>query len=431
MVFLKDKCSSEVFDNALSHIYKAYPFVPLRDDEKKILEHPKEIFLANLAVPMDDKTINIYPAIRVHYNDILGPTKGGIRYHPDVCEDEVKALAFWMTFKCAVADIPYGGAKGGVAVDPKKLSAHELEHLSRAYVEAMADFIGPDKDIPAPDVYTNATIMGWMMDEYNQITRKQNPAVITGKPIHLGGSLGRETATSLGGYYVFLEVAKKYNIKKGATVAIQGFGNVGKYMAKYLHDAGYRVVAVSDSKGAAYDPNGLDIERMMDYKKTEEEGAPTKKSVCDLSNSNKCIPNSELLELDVDVLIPAALENVITEKNAARIKAPVILELANGPISSKASDMLTERKIHIVPDILANAGGVIVSYFEWVQNRSGLYWTEDKVNTMLKEKITAAFFKIYAASVEHKVSLRTAAYIVGLKRLKAAIESRSSERMKG
>src|SRR3989339_2147289 len=310
-------CKEELFEGALAQMRKAYAYVDLTDNVKEVLEHTKEMLQANLLVRMDSGSLKVFPAIRVRYNDELGPTKGGIRFHPNVSVDEVKSLAFWMTMKCAVVNLPYGGGKGGVQVDPKRLSAREIESLARAYIKAFADFIGPDKDIPAPDVYTNATIMGWMMDEYNQITRKPNPAVITGKPIHLGGSLGRETATSLGGYYVFLEVAKKYNIKKGATVAIQGFGNVGKYMAKYLHDAGYRVVAVSDSKGAAYDPNGLDIERMMDYKKTEEEGAPTKKSVCDLSNSNKCIPNSELLELDVDVLIPAALENVITEKNAA------------------------------------------------------------------------------------------------------------------
>ncbi len=428
MVFKRDLCSTEIFDNALKHIQKAYGFVEISEDIRKILEHPKEIFLANLPVEMDDGSTNIYPAIRVHYNDILGPTKGGIRFHPSVSEDEVKALAFWMTFKCAVVGIPYGGAKGGVAVDPKNMSAHELEHLSRAYVQAMADFIGPDKDIPAPDVYTNATIMGWMMDEYNQITRKQNPGVITGKPVHLGGSKGRETATSLGGYYVFLEAAKRYEIKKNARIAIQGFGNVGKYLAKFLYDDGYKIVAVSDSKGAAYDEGGIDIHKMLEYKKAQAEGAPTKKSICDLSADGTCLTNEQLLELDVDVLIPAALEDVITKKNADQIKAKVILEMANGPTSSDAAELLKEKGIIIIPDILANAGGVIVSYFEWVQNKTGLYWEEEGVHSKLKDKITKAFDKVHSASLKRSTDLRTAAYIVGLLRLKSALESRATEK---
>ncbi|MBS3136121.1 Glu/Leu/Phe/Val dehydrogenase [Candidatus Woesearchaeota archaeon] len=430
MIFKTDNCSSEIFDSALNHIRKAYKYVDIDDDLQKILEHPKEVFLANLAVQMDNEHIEIFPAIRVHYNDILGPCKGGIRFHPNVSEDEVNALALWMTFKCAVADIPFGGAKGGVAVDVKRLSARELEHVSRAYVSAMADFIGPDKDIPAPDVYTNATIMGWMMDEYNHITRKQNPGVITGKPIHLGGSLGRETATANGGFSVFIEAMKKYGIKKEVSIAIQGFGNVGKYMAKYLFDNGFKVVAVSDSKGAAYDKNGLDIDKMIKYKMPKTEGVPTKKSVCELSGSKVCVTNEQLLQFDVDVLIPAALENVITRQNADKIKAKMIVELANGPVSSEAADILTKRGVKIIPDILANSGGVIVSYFEWVQNKSGMYWSEEEVNSRLSQKIVRAFEKIYDTSTKHGIDLRTAAYVVGLERLKAAIESRSSDKHK-
>jgi len=427
MVFKLDLCKTDVFDNALSQIRKAYPFVRITENAKRILESPKEILVASLPVQMDNGDILVYPAIRVHYNDLLGPGKGGIRYHPTVTEDEVKALAFWMTFKCAVADIPFGGAKGGVAVDPKKLSARELENLSRAYIGAFADFLGPDKDIPAPDVYTNATIMGWMMDEFNKITRKQNPAVITGKPINLGGSKGREAATGLGGYYVFREAVKAMGIPKHATIAIQGFGNVGINIAKPLHKEGYKIVAVSDSKGGVYDPDGLDVEDIARLKKRGRREPINTKTVCESCKNAKEITNEELLELPVDVLIPAALENQIHEANADKIHAQHILELANGPISSKAEEILLQKGKIILPDILANSGGVIVSYFEWVQNRAGYYWDEEKVLRRLERKMVEGFKKVFDSSLKHKTDLRTAAYVVGLERINQAIEAKGGE----
>ncbi|MBR9699210.1 Glu/Leu/Phe/Val dehydrogenase [Candidatus Woesearchaeota archaeon] len=419
-----DHCKTGVYDNALAQIRKAYKFIEIDENTVKLLESPKEIFMASLAVRMDNGKINVFPAIRVHHNDILGPTKGGIRFHPDVHADEVKALSFWMTFKCAIANIPFGGAKGGVAVNPKSLSLRELEHVSRAYMEAMADFIGPDKDIPAPDVYTNETIMGWMMDEYNQITRKQNPAVITGKPINLGGSQGRRVATALGGYYVFRELVKELGLDKNITIAIQGFGNAGKNMAKFLHEEGYKVVAVSDSHGAAYKKDGLDITSIAKAKDARVKGMPSKISLCDHCEGATEMTNDTLLELDVDVLIPAALENQITKENANNIKAKMIIELANGPTTKEADEILKKKGVTVVPDILANSGGVIVSYFEWVQNKYGMYWTEDDVFKKLEEKMMTSFSQVFHSMKKHKVSMRTAAYLVGLKRIKEAIEAK-------
>lgn len=431
MVFTKVKkpIKEETFNNALKQIRKAYKYIDINKDIANILEHPKEILAASLIVEMDDGSLEIFPAIRVHYNDILGPTKGGIRYHPNVNEDEVKALSFWMTFKCAVTGIPYGGAKGGVAVDPKKLSIHELEHLSRAYIVAFADFIGPDKDIPAPDVYTNSTIMGWMMDEYNKITRKQNPAVITGKPINLGGSLGRNVATALGGYYLFKEIVKKLGLKKNIKIAIQGFGNAGMYMAKFLYKDGYNIVAISDSKSGAYNPKGLPIDKIAEAKiKSKKKGGSSSISICETCKDDKEITNEELLELPVDVLIPAALENQITKANANKIKAKLIVELANGPTTSDADEILKKNGVTILPDILANSGGVIVSYFEWVQNRAGFYWDEEKVFRRLKDRILNSFDKVYKNSKKNKIDLRTAAYVVGLERINEAIESKGGKK---
>ncbi len=427
MVFRLDMCKTDVFDNALSQIRKAYPYVKVSENAKRILESPKEILLASLPVQMDSGEIQVFPSIRVHYNDLLGPGKGGIRYHPNVNEDEVKALAFWMTFKCAVADVPFGGAKGGIAVDPKNLSVRELENLSRAYIGAFADFIGPDKDIPAPDVYTNSTIMGWMLDEYNKITRKQNPAAITGKPINLGGSRGREAATGLGGYYVFREAAKALGIPKNAKIAVQGFGNVGVNIAKPLFRAGYTIAAVSDSHGGVYDEHGLNIDDIAKLKKKGRKEALTTKTVCDSCHGAKEISNKELFELPVDVLIPAALENQIHEANADKIKASFVLELANGPTTSRADEILAKKGITVIPDILANSGGVIVSYFEWVQNRAGYYWSEEKVLQRLEVKMAEGFKKVLDASLKHKTDLRTAAYIVGLERISQAIEAKGGE----
>src|SRR3989338_5459348 len=429
MDFKADRCKSDVFDNALSQVRKAYSYVNLSQNTIKILESPKEILLANLAVKMDDGNINVYPAIRVHYNDLLGPGKGGIRYHPRVNEYEVKALAFWMTFKCAVVDIPFGGAKGGIIVDPKKLSSKELERLSRGYVDAVYDFIGPDTDIPAPDVYTNEMIMGWMADEYNKISRKLSPAVITGKPLNMGGSEGRIDATGRCAYYVIKEATKIWKMSPSkTTVAVQGFGNAGYHIAKFLHEDGFKIVALSDSKGGIYNKDGFHPDSIMQAKlqKGTIDGVYCKGTVCDVIQHDK-ITNEQLLELDVDILIPAALENQITGKNAGNIKARLIAEVANGPTSVEADEILNQKKVHVIPDILANAGGVTVSYFEWVQNRQGFYWEKEKVYKRLQEIMVREFGNVYSIHQKENVDLRTAAYILSLRRIVAAIESKGTE----
>ncbi|MDO8481073.1 MAG: Glu/Leu/Phe/Val dehydrogenase [Nanoarchaeota archaeon] len=404
-----------LYEDAVAQIKKAYPYVTLTDGTKKIIEVPKEMLFANLAVKRDDNSTEVLPAWRVHHSNALGPCKGGIRFHPDVCEEEVKSLGLWMTFKCAVMGLPYGGGKGGVKFDPKKYSQREMEAVSRAYVRAMADFVGPDKDVPAPDVYTNSTIMAWMLDEYNTIKRGSFPAFITGKPEGAGGSKGRGVATALGGFYVFQDAVKALGLGEKLTVAVQGFGNAGMHMAKYLHEAGHTIIAVSDSHGGIYNKDGLNIPKLMDIKKQDK---PVKDS------REKTITNEELLTLQCDVLVPAALENQITVKNAANIKAKLVLELANGPTTLEADEMLNKKGVTVIPDILANAGGVTVSYFEWVQNRMGYYWSEQEVFEKLKVKMAESFSQVHQAGKQHKISMRTAAYVVALERLKAAIESK-------
>ena len=420
---------AELFENAKKQFEKALQFVDISDDAKKILELPKEIIQVSVPVRMDDGTLQVFKGYRVHFNDVLGPTKGGIRYHPDVSLDEVESLAFWMTFKCAVVGIPFGGAKGGIIVDPKKLSKKELESLSRGFIKAIYDFIGPDLDIPAPDVYTNEMIMGWMADEYSKISRKLTPAVITGKPVSLGGSEGRDDATGRGAYYVIKSLAKKLKKdEKKLTVAIQGFGNAGYHVAKLLHDDGYNIVAVSDSKGAIYTKKGkLDPESVMKVK--DEQGkldaVYCEGTVCNTVEHEK-ITNEELLELDVDILIPAALENQITKKNAKNIKANIVCEIANGPTSLEADEILHKKGTIIVPDILANAGGVSVSYFEWVQNRAGFYWSREEVQEKLKKIMDDAFNQVYGVYTKEKTDMRTAAYVVASKRIIEAIENKGT-----
>ena len=404
-----------LYEDAVAQIRKAYPYVSLKEGTKKVIELPKEILFANLAVKMDSGHTEVFPAYRVHHSDALGPGKGGIRYHPQVNQEEVKSLALWMTFKCAVSGLPYGGAKGGVQVDPKKLSSRELEALSRAYVRAFIDYLGPDKDIPAPDVYTNATIMGWMADEYNTLKRGHFPAFITGKPEGAGGSKGRNVATALGGFYAFQETAKALALAEKLTVAVQGFGNAGLHIAKFLHDAGHKVIAVSDSRGGVFNKDGLDIPKLTELKKRD-------KAVKD--SGEKAITNEHLLELPCDVLVPAALENQITKKNASNIKAKLVLEIANGPTTLEADEILDKKGIHVIPDILANSGGVIVSYFEWVQNRMGYYWDEEEIFQKLRMRMTESYSKVFLASQQHKISMRTAAYAVALERIKNAMETR-------
>lgn len=394
------------------------------------LSRPKATHCASLPILMDDGSTQYFDAYRCQYSAHLGPCKGGIRFHPQVTQDEVQALALWMTIKCAVVDLPYGGAKGGVSVDPKVLSRMELERLSRAYMRAMADFVGPDKDIPAPDVYTNARIMGWMRDEFEVIKRQKEPAVITGKPVDLGGSLGREEATGRGAFLVTEFLRSKEGLAaEDIRVAVQGFGNAGYNIAKLLFDAGYKIIAVSDSKGAICDEAGLDIDKVKDFKNQNIsfDSDYCEKSVCE-SVTHKTITHEALLALDVELLVPAALENAITSKNVNNIKAKWITEVANGPISAAADEVLFKKGVVIIPDVLANSGGVIVSYFEWVQNKAGYPWTLDEVRTRMHEKLKASFDEMWL--YQHKnesTSLRNAAYSKALKKLELVINMRGTK----
>lgn len=420
---------SSLFSKAIQRLDEALKHVQVSDDTIKRLKQPKSILSVSIPVRMDNGEIKTFQGYRVRYDDSRGPTKGGIRYHPNVTIDEVTSLAFWMTFKCAVLNLPFGGGKGGITVDPKQLSRLELERLSRGYINSLADFIGPDVDIMAPDLYTNPMIMGWMMDQYSIIKRQITPAVITGKPLSMGGSAGRETATAMGALFVIQKILELLEKKQhNTTVAIQGFGNAGSYIAEFLHQAGFRVVAISDSQGGIYSPEGLDIPSVRHYKNSTKklEAVYCEGSVCNIMKHKK-ITNEELLELDVDILIPAALENQITKENAARVRAKILFEVANGPITPEADEILLAKGAVIVPDILTNAGGVTVSYFEWVQNRMGWYWTEKEVNSRLKEKMIQETENLWSTSQEKSLSLRRSAYVLALKRIDEAINARGAK----
>jgi glutamate dehydrogenase (NADP+) len=421
---------SDLFSNAKLQLQKAIDYTQIDKETIHRLQFPKSCLEVSIPVRMDSGALNIYTGYRVHYDNTRGPTKGGIRFHPNVSLDEVKALAFWMTFKCAIVGIPFGGAKGGVIVDPKKLSKLEIERLSRGYISHIADFIGPDRDIPAPDVYTNQMIMGWMMDEYSKITRRHSPAVITGKPIPLGGSLGRDDATGRGVYYCIkeLERIKKWNPKK-IRVAVQGFGNAGQHVANLLHQDGYKIVALSDSKGGVHYEEGLDIPSVIHVKNSSRklQAVYCEGSVCESLNGSKTISNKELLALDVDILIPAALENQITKNNAHEIKAKYIAEAANGPITIEADTILTKNGVTVIPDILANAGGVTVSYFEWVQNKSGYYWPIEQIHEKLQHIMTKEFNTVHEKSLELGCNMRTAAYSHALDRISTAVTAQGTQ----
>ncbi len=417
-----------VFEDAIARVERIGKAVGVAPEVIDALRQPATVLIADLAVRMDDGSTRHFVGMRCRYNDVLGPTKGGIRFHPNVSIEEVKALALWMSIKCAVVGIPYGGAKGGVIVDPKELSRLELERLSRAYMRAMADFVGPMIDIPAPDVYTNERIMGWMADEYETIERAKTPAVITGKPIALGGSLGREEATGRGAFIAIQEFAKRTGLDPAQTrVALQGFGNAGYHVARLLDEAGYPIVAVSDSKGGIYCDTGFDIESLYQNKQQSRklQGVYCEGTVCELVDHDT-ISNEELLELDVDLLIPAALEGVIHAGNVDRIRARYIAEVANGPIVGGVDDALNERGILVLPDVLTNAGGVTVSYFEWVQNLQGFSWTLEEVRARLHEIMARAVDEIWKIYEAEGGSIRDAAYALALRRIAGGIESQGT-----
>ncbi len=418
-----------IFSDAQTRLTDIFEHVQLSDDIRERLASPKLSLSVSIPIRMDDGGLRVFTGYRVQFDDTRGPTKGGVRFHPAVSLDEVTSLSFWMTIKCAVAGLPFGGAKGGVIVNPKELSNLELERLSRGYIRAIADIIGPKRDIPAPDVYTNATIMGWMADEYYQIMREQLPGVITGKPVHLGGSLGREAATGQGALYVLQQWALQHNLEPvKTTIALQGFGNAGYQFARLAQQAGYRIVALSDSKGAVHSEKGLDVDKIMLHKRTRRELKAMlycDASVCE-ETDHTTITNEELLELDVDVLVLAALENQITAENANLIQARQIVEIANGPVNSQADAILATRGIPVLPDVLVNSGGVTVSYFEWVQNRAGYYWELDEVNTKLKIIMDREARNIFALAEEKNISLRTAAYIYGVQRIAGAISEKGT-----
>jgi glutamate dehydrogenase/leucine dehydrogenase len=413
----KIKFMANKLKDALTLLDKACRFMGIEHDEIEILKKPQRTVEVSLPVVMDDGRLKVFNGYRVQYNDIRGPYKGGLRFHPKVDLDEVQTLAFWMAIKCAVADIPFGGGKGGITVDPKKLSQNEIEKLTRAYVRGFAPFIGPDIDIPAPDVYTTPQIMAWFMDEYSHIQGRNVPACVTGKPVEIGGSLGRDTATGQGGFYVFEDLLGKLKTKKkDVAIAVQGFGNVGLNFANLAFMAGYKIVAISDSRGGVYNPDGLDIKKAIAHK--QKTG-----TVMDFPGTVN-ITNEKLLELPVSILVPSALEGVINEKNASKIKASIIIEMANGPITSAASDKLFKKGVIVVPDVLANSGGVIVSYFEWVQNLRHFYWDLEKVQTNLAKKINSAFGVIWETMNKYEVDMRMAAYIVAVDRIVVALKIR-------
>jgi glutamate dehydrogenase (NADP+) len=406
------------FERALARLDEAAKHIAVAPETLERLKLPRELLKTRLTIRMDDGSRKSFQAWRCRYDDALGPTKGGIRYHPQSTAEEVETLAFWMTVKCAVAGLPFGGGKGAVRVDPRALSKLELERLSRAYARAFAHFIGPDRDIPAPDVATNATVMGWMADELNEIDGAAAAGAITGKPIPLGGSLGREDATARGGFDLLKHFEERLGLDRSARRAVlQGFGNVGSHMARLLSEAGWRIVAVSDSGGAIHDPHGLDLRALFEAKAAG-------KSLGDLAGGEvKPIGADEMLGLDCDLLVPAAFQDLIHEGNAGSIRAKLILELANGPITPGADAMLARAGVTVIPDILANAGGVTVSYFEWMQNRRREHWPLERVHRELADLMSTQGERVWQMAAEKKVPLRTAAYIVGLARISEAVEA--------
>jgi glutamate dehydrogenase/leucine dehydrogenase len=413
------------FENAMKQLEKAAQVMQLEKDVLELLKRPQQIHETSIPVRMDDGSLKTFRGYRVQYNNARGPYKGGIRFHPQVDLAEVKALSFWMAIKCAVVGLPYGGAKGGVEVEPHELSKNELQKLSRGYVSSLYREIGPEIDIPAPDVYTNPQIMGWMMDQYSRLEGHTVQGSFTGKPVEVGGIKARETATAQGGF-ILLEKIRKDLGKKASEmkVAIQGFGNAGFIFASLVHESGYKIVGVSDSHGAILSKNGKSIDPYKVLERKKEQGKIyCDKSICDMDEYQGA-NNEDLLEMECDVLVPAAIENQITEQNAEQIKAKIILELANGPITPEADEILNQREIIIVPDVLANAGGVTVSYFEWVQNTQSLSWSEEETNQRLEKIMLQAYVDVIEQAEKYKIDYRRACFILAIERIAQAMKGR-------
>lgn len=424
LLFNHETHMSSLFENTLKQINEAAEIMNLDKDIITILSHPKRVLQVSLPVRMDTGEIKVFEGFRVQHNDLAGPFKGGIRYHEQVDMEEVKALASWMTMKCAVVGIPLGGGKGGIIVNPKELSKRELEQLTRRYIDRVQALIGPNKDVPAPDVNTNAQIMAWMVDEYMKLGNLNKKGVVTGKPLECGGSEGRASATSQGGMYVLDEIAIEKGIKPEETkVIIQGFGNAGSHMAQFLSKKGYQICGVSDSRGGIYCNDGIDSINMIACKK--DKGSVSECAEAG-SNCERC-SNEELIEKECDILVLAALENQVHADNAENIKADIIIELANGPVTPEADAILNKKGVMIVPDILANAGGVTVSYFELVQNEMQYYWTEEKVQRRLKPIMVKAWQRVDEIQKKHQCTLRQAAFISAMTRLKTIMETRGFE----
>ncbi|GAF24100.1 LOW QUALITY PROTEIN: NAD-specific glutamate dehydrogenase [Bacillus sp. JCM 19047] len=404
--------TNDVLASTQSIIHTALSKLGYPEEMYELLKEPMRMMTVRIPVRMDDGSTKIFTGYRAQHNDSVGPTKGGVRFHPDVTEKEVKALSIWMSLKAGIVNLPYGGGKGGIVCDPRTMSFREVERLSRGYVRAISQIVGPTKDIPAPDVFTNSQIMAWMLDEYSRIREFDSPGFITGKPLVLGGSHGRESATAKGVTICVNEAAKnKVLIMDGAKVIIQGFGNAGSFLAKFMSDAGALVVGIADAYGALYDSEGLDIDYLLDRR--DSFGTVTKLF-------KDTITNEELLEMECDILVPAAIENQITARNAGNIKASIVVEAANGPTTLEATKILSERGILLVPDVLASAGGVTVSYFEWVQNNQGFYWSAEEVEGKLQTVLVEAFDHIYQLAKRRKVDMRLAAYMVGVRRMAEA-----------
>lgn len=411
--------SLETLRQVQGQIKEACDILGLNNNHYEVLKQPLRALEVTVPVKMDDGTVRAFTGYRAHHNDVMGPAKGGLRYHQDVDFDEVKTLSMWMTFKCSALGLPYGGAKGGVTVNPHELSDEELQRLTRAYTRAMSDFIGDDRDIPAGDVGTNAQVMAWIFDEMSKQKGYNMPGVVTGKPVSIGGSLGRTEATGRGVILTLREAAKRLGIEtKGATVAIQGYGNVGSYTGLYAQELlGSKIIGVQDHTGGVYNEAGMDAQELMDW--VAEHGG-----VKGFPESTKDLTREELFALDVDFLIPAALENQITDENEHLIKAKILVEAANGPTTASASKKLWDRGVFLAPDILSNAGGVTVSYFEWVQNLQNFYWGLDEINERLERLMVQAFDSIYDQHKELNIDMRTSAYVMAIRRLAEAMQLR-------